>query len=76
MAKASASATTANMAHGCTPQWKMAEATASRCAASGSAPSTPNGGSRKWSTGSATPKNISPMPMPAANNIANHDQAE
>ena len=31
----------------------------------------PTGGSAKCITGSATPKYIRPMPMPAANSIAN-----
>ena len=41
-------------------------------AASVSAGSTPSGGARVWVTGSSTPKNISPMPTPAANSMASH----
>ena len=45
---------------------------ASRAAAD--APSgVPGGGEAKWLSGSATPQKTSPMPMPAAKSIANHD---
>jgi hypothetical protein len=33
----------------------------------------PGGGLARWETGSYTPKNIRPMPMPALNIIAIHD---
>src|SRR5690606_39539513 len=33
----------------------------------------PGGGSTKWASGSAMPKNISPMPMPALNIMAIQD---
>ena len=33
----------------------------------------PGGGALKWLSGSATPQNTSPMPMPAANSIANQE---
>lgn len=42
---------------------------ASRAAAT--VPASPTGGATRCMTGSATPKNIRPMPMPAENSIAN-----
>ncbi len=47
---------------------------ASRAAAT--LPGSPFGGERKCMTGSATPKNINPMPMPAANIMANQETEE
>ena len=48
-------------------------------AASGVFASTPSGVSYqpvKYATGSATPQNIKPMPMPAANSMASQDSVE
>ncbi|MNE82639.1 hypothetical protein D3C80_1793790 [compost metagenome] len=39
--------------------------------AASTVPPSPTGGLEKCITGSATPKNIKPMPMPAENNMAN-----
>lgn len=57
------------MAQACRPQWKKVIFMDSRAAAA-VAPS-PTGGDMKCMTGSATPKNIRPMPMPAENSMAN-----
>ncbi len=51
------------------PQWKKVIFIASRAAAT--VPPSPVGGEMKCITGSATPKNIRPMPMPAENSMAN-----
>lgn len=46
---------TANMAHGCSPQWKN-EYSIAICAAAGEPASTsPSGGELKWVSGSETP---------------------
>src|SRR5687768_9059220 len=61
------------MAHGCSVQWNSVVAIAV-CTASGlPASPVPGGGVARWATGSATPKNIRPIPMPAENIIAIHD---
>ena len=36
----------------------------------------PIGGALKWVSGSATPQNIRPMPMPVANIIDTHENVE
>src|ERR1043165_449015 len=61
------------MAHGCNVQWNSVVAIAV-CTASGlpGAP-VPGGGVAKCVSGSATPKNIRPMPMPALNIIPTHE---
>src|SRR5918999_5579771 len=61
------------MAHGWNAQWKY-EYSIPTCAASlvpGSA--VPAGGELMWERCSATPKNISPIPIPALNIMATHD---
>ncbi len=59
------------MLQACRPQWKKVARIASLAAAM--VPGSAIGGAVKWVTGSATPKNIRPMPMPAENSIANQD---
>ena len=54
----------------------MALAMPRRAAPAVSAASKPSGGCRKCSTGSDTPKNIRPMPVPAANSMANQVDRE
>ncbi|GAA4328276.1 hypothetical protein GCM10023178_41090 [Actinomadura luteofluorescens] len=61
------------MDHGCSVQWNIVVAMAVSIAASLCGGSVPGGGSTKWVSGSATPKNISPMPIPALNIIATHE---
>ena len=59
-----------------TPQWKKEYSIAS-CAASGDPGSaSPIGGALKCVSGSATPQNIRPMPMPVANIIDTHENVE
>ncbi len=43
-------------------------------AAAGSAVVGEKGLDRKWLSGSATPQNIRPMPMPAANSMENQEK--
>ncbi|CFN83163.1 Uncharacterised protein [Bordetella pertussis] len=57
------------MAQACRPQWKKVIFMASRAASA--VPPSPTGGSMKCMTGSATPKNIRPIPMPVENSMAN-----
>ena len=45
-------------------------------ACAGLSAGSPGGGALKWLSGSATPQNTSPMPMPAAKSIANHEPSE
>lgn len=62
------------MAQVCSPRWYSANAIASSAASTdfGSTPS--RGGSPKCEIGSATPQNMSTVPIPAANSMANQDR--
>src|SRR3712207_2558058 len=68
-----ASPTTAYMAHGCSVQWNRVVAIAVSMAWADSASGVSGGGATKCDSGSLTPKNISPMPMPALNIIATQE---
>src|ERR687894_1140577 len=68
-----ASPTTAYIAHGCSVQWKSVVAIAVWIASDDSAWVVSGGGATKCDSGSATPKNIRPIPMPALNIIAIHE---
>src|SRR5919107_203910 len=68
-----ASPTTAYIAHGCSVQWNSVVAIAVWMASDDSASDVSGGGATKCDSGSATPKNISPMPIPALNIIAIHE---
>src|SRR3712207_129616 len=70
-----ASPTTAYRAHGCSVQWNSVVAIAVWMASDDSAWVVSGGGATKCDSGSATPKNISPMPIPALNIIAIHEMA-
>ncbi len=61
------------MAHGCRVQWNSVVAIAVWTASGLPGGPVPGGGVAKWVSGSATPKNIRPMPMPALNIIATHE---
>ena len=67
---------TAYIDHGWKPQWKNVYSIA-RLAASGEPGSArPMGGVLRCVSGSATPQNISPMPMPVANIIETQENVE
>src|SRR5919107_3838562 len=68
-----ASPTTAYIAHGCSVQWNSVVAIAVWMASDDSASLVSGGGVTKCDSGSATPKNIRPIPMPALNIIAIHE---
>src|SRR3712207_3161160 len=70
-----ANPTTAYRAHGCNVQWNRVVAIAVWMASDDSASVVSGGGATKCDSGSATPKNISPMPIPALNIIAIHEMA-
>src|ERR687893_186122 len=61
------------MAHGWNAQWKKEYSIATWAPALVLASANPNGGAPMWERGSATPKNMRPMPMPALNIIATHE---
>ena len=61
------------MAHGWSAQWKYDSAMACCAAASVPARTVPGGGEDRCEIGSATAKNIRPMPIPALNIIATHE---
>src|ERR671920_636686 len=68
-----ASPTTAYIAQGCSVQWNSVVAIAVWMASDDSASLVSGGGATKCDSGSATPKNIRPIPMPALNIIAIHE---
>src|SRR5918997_6008603 len=68
-----ASPTTAYIAQGCSVQWNNVVAIAVWMASDDSASVVSGGGATKCDSGSATPKNIRPIPMPALNIIAIHE---
>src|SRR5690606_33846977 len=65
------------MPQACSPQWNNGWPIAARPASSdpGSTPTT-SGGVVRWLNGSETPENTRPIPMPAENSIANHENSE
>ena len=67
---------TAYMAHGWKPQWKKANCIASAAASAEPGSLWPSGGAFRWVSGSATPQNMSPMPMPVANIIDTQEKVE
>ena len=67
---------TAYIDHGWKPQWKKEYSIASRAASGEPASARPMGGALRWVSGSATPQNIRPMPMPVANIIETHENVE
>src|SRR4028119_1317688 len=68
-----ASPTMAYIAHGCSVQWNNVAPVAAWTAPDDSACAVSGGGAPKCDSGSATPKNIRPIPMPALNIIAIHE---
>jgi hypothetical protein len=68
-----ASPTTAYSAHGCSAQWRYEYCMATRAASIDPGCAASFGGVARCERGSATPKNISPMPIPALNIIATHE---
>ncbi len=67
---------TAYIAHGWKPQWKNVYSMASCAPCSEPGSARPRGGVSRCHSGSATPKNIRPMPMPVANIIETHENVE
>lgn len=56
------------------PQWKKVYSIASAAAAPEPGSARPSGGVLRWVSGSATPQNIRPMPMPVANIIETQEK--
>jgi hypothetical protein len=70
------SPTTAYMAHGWKPQWKYDHCIDSAAASAEPGSPLPSGGVLRCVSGSATPQNMSPMPMPVANIMETHETVE
>ena len=62
---------TAYTPQACSPQWKNVIVIA--CRAASGVPAVATGGFAKCVTGSATPKNMIPMPIPALKSMANQE---
>ena len=67
---------TAYIAQGWKPQWKNAYCIADSADSGEPGSPSPSGGVLRWVSGSATPQNIRPMPMPVANIIETHENVE
>ena len=67
---------TAYIDQGWNPQWKNAYCMALSAASAEPGSPWPSGGALRWVSGSATPQNIRPMPMPVANIIDTQEKVE
>src|SRR5688572_8928933 len=64
------------MAQGWNPQWKKLYSIARLAASALPGSARPSGGVLRWVSGSATPQNIRPIPMPVANIMDTQEKVE